>query len=548
MSRYFLTRVSIEGFRGINNEADPLVLRFQPTRVTSVFAVNAAGKTSIFDALCFALLGHVPRLALLPADQRSDRYYCNCFHTTGNASVELDVQTDDTAKTCTVRVTRDRGGVRTVTSPNHPDPQALLRGLAEPFVLLDYQKFLNFVQDTPLARGRTMGPLLGLGAYAKFAKGLEAAAEARTQRTDLGVPSLETLKASAEAAIATSTKEIAAFYETVTGGKPDSDDINALAADMHAVLAADASIAQDVAGKSLSDSDFAALLSKVSSLEAGTDRKELADVVASLVTAEKLIAAADSATWTSEQNSLVTLVKDRDALLGKTQGDLVERLMSAAKEVVTSAEWTDPKLCPLCGSRLEFDIAEHVRENLKQYQDVAANVAAIAQSWSEAGWTSRLRELETASVLALPAKSKLADKIIRAGQEGTISEADARTAAAHLQTLEQLLGTQRDSLVKRRTTLEAKLPASYVAVTARLGACKSFLESATSLGLRKKEVRAATAKLLRRELWKKFTALASATFIAAEAELAKQRLARIEPEFRSMFADIAPSSEFSPNP
>ena len=48
MPRYFLTRLSIEGFRGVNNENDPLDISFRPDAVNSVFAVNGIGKSSIF--------------------------------------------------------------------------------------------------------------------------------------------------------------------------------------------------------------------------------------------------------------------------------------------------------------------------------------------------------------------------------------------------------------------------------------------------------------------------------------------------------------------
>jgi hypothetical protein len=30
MARYYLTRLTVEGFRGVNNESDPLDVRFRP--------------------------------------------------------------------------------------------------------------------------------------------------------------------------------------------------------------------------------------------------------------------------------------------------------------------------------------------------------------------------------------------------------------------------------------------------------------------------------------------------------------------------------------
>jgi len=49
MARYFLGCLSIEGFRGINNDGDPLVLKFKSDAVNSVHAPNGVGKSSIFE-------------------------------------------------------------------------------------------------------------------------------------------------------------------------------------------------------------------------------------------------------------------------------------------------------------------------------------------------------------------------------------------------------------------------------------------------------------------------------------------------------------------
>ncbi len=43
MTRYFLTVVKIEGFRGINNEGDPLEIKFRTDAVNSIFAANGLG-------------------------------------------------------------------------------------------------------------------------------------------------------------------------------------------------------------------------------------------------------------------------------------------------------------------------------------------------------------------------------------------------------------------------------------------------------------------------------------------------------------------------
>jgi hypothetical protein len=57
VSGWYLQQLSIEGLRGINNEGAPLILKFKPDCVNSVSALNGVGKTSVFDAISYAITG-----------------------------------------------------------------------------------------------------------------------------------------------------------------------------------------------------------------------------------------------------------------------------------------------------------------------------------------------------------------------------------------------------------------------------------------------------------------------------------------------------------
>src|SRR3954449_5472054 len=95
MSRYFLRQISLEGFRGVNNSGEPLVLTFKPDCVNSIHAQNAVGKTSIFEALQFAIKGEIPRLTKLQEGEQGDRYVVNRFHPGHQATIELIFAPDD---------------------------------------------------------------------------------------------------------------------------------------------------------------------------------------------------------------------------------------------------------------------------------------------------------------------------------------------------------------------------------------------------------------------------------------------------------------------
>jgi len=88
MTRYFLTRIAIEGFRGINNDGEPLVLTFKSDKVNSVFGGNGLGKSSIYDALAYAFQGIIPKFSELPVSDAPEEYYTNRFHSARKATID----------------------------------------------------------------------------------------------------------------------------------------------------------------------------------------------------------------------------------------------------------------------------------------------------------------------------------------------------------------------------------------------------------------------------------------------------------------------------
>lgn len=146
MTRYFLGSLAIEGFRGINNDGDPLVLKFKADAVNSIHAPNGVGKSSIFEAVHFAIYGSVPRLEALQDAEQGDSYVVNKFHPGQQATIDLLFRSDDGSPDIAIRVTRNGNGIRTVTSPSgHPQPEEFLAGLQEDFVLVDYGRFAKLI-------------------------------------------------------------------------------------------------------------------------------------------------------------------------------------------------------------------------------------------------------------------------------------------------------------------------------------------------------------------------------------------------------------------
>jgi recombinational DNA repair ATPase RecF len=89
---WLLEGVSIEGFRGVNNEGAPLELKFHAEKVNSVFAPNGVGKSSIFEAVTYALTGEIPKLKRLQAVERPGDYYLNRFHSGNVGTIGLTLR------------------------------------------------------------------------------------------------------------------------------------------------------------------------------------------------------------------------------------------------------------------------------------------------------------------------------------------------------------------------------------------------------------------------------------------------------------------------
>jgi DNA repair exonuclease SbcCD ATPase subunit len=176
---WFLEQISIEGFRGINNAGDPLELNFHPEKVNSVFAPNGVGKSSIFEAVTYVLTGVIPKLEALPALERGSTYYLNRFHPADLGTISLRLRPAAAGPSLTVTVTRDRHGVRTVTTSDGSDGDALLAELNREFVLLDAKTFQRFIDETPVNRGRSFSGLLGLGSYSALRLALQGLSNTR---------------------------------------------------------------------------------------------------------------------------------------------------------------------------------------------------------------------------------------------------------------------------------------------------------------------------------------------------------------------------------
>ncbi|MCB9992248.1 MAG: AAA family ATPase [Hyphomicrobiaceae bacterium] len=548
MPRYFLKRLQIEGFRGVNNQGNPLDISFKPTAVNSVFAVNGIGKSSIFESLYYAVHGTIPKLDDLKAHERPQDYYCNRFHSGNKALIEIELEPDDGGAAVSIKVERDATGNRTVTSPSgHGDPESFLDTLNEAFALLDYRTFSRFIEESPLERGRTFSALLGLSEYSDCRQALQVVSDTRTTNTDLEMKVLATQIAGTQRAVQQSLTALRTNFEKVTG-KP-FEDVNKLdqyAAEVSRALGNVELLKEHFDGKKLEDIDFDAIKEAIKSAEGGQKRKELETAIAN-ISAMEALGTHDAKAIDEEQEKIRSLIAQRDALLEATRGDLFEKLYSAAQDVVESDAWSNDAQCPLCESELQSSISTYIKAQLTQYADTAAKAKELGEFWEGSVWRQCLSDHESAKVLGVEPKDRILAGLDTKMKSGEVSEPDVIGAIARTAALIKLVPDLLEKAQESKTKLEAELPSSLVQLTEQVEYGRQFKEALTGYNEGQSEEAKQQARLDIRERWKTFISTASSRLATAEGALSKAKIGDIDAEYKSMYKDIMQVGDVVPD-
>lgn len=547
MSRYFIAGLEVEGFRGINNEGNPLKLRFKVDAVNSVFGPNGFGKSSLYEALCFAMRGTVPKLDRLQAADQPQQFYCNRFHSGRRASIKLTLTPDDGGADIDILVERDAAGTRRVSSPSdHADPEGLLQLLREDSVLLDYMTFQRFIADSALERGRTFTALLGLSSLSEHRQALQMLASTQGLNNDLALATLEQQKRAVAAAIDAATRRIAAGCQKLLGGEwplPEPFDVNAIVTAVTKALQGVPLLRPTFENVDLLTVDFEEVKRRIREEEGGARRDRLAALLRMLA---ELEAMAPSASEDVELSQLERLVAERDAALATTRGPLFKEMFEAVDRVMRSGDWEDPAQCPACDSRPTTPAAEHVAAQLTHFDAVRGAQVRIA-AMASAGWIARLKMLEEAPVMGVEPAQRLHTALTRDCTAGVVEKAAVVAVRAAIAELERRRLAEIATLTIERRTLEAELPPSLVILTEQVEAAQRI-----RLALEERALHANTAeevgkKLSKRLSWKAFITDACQAFSDAEAELSLTRTKDLEASYKGMFKTIMSGDEVMPD-
>ncbi len=539
MPRYFLAKIVVEGFRGINNESDPLILKFKTDAVNSIFAANGIGKSSLFEALHYAIFDSVPKLDSMHGSEQSGEYYANRFHSAGNSSIEITFSSDDGSPDVEIKIERSGLGIRTVTSPSgHSNPDAFLMQLRSDLRLLDNRSFLRFIEDTPLLRGRSFSSLIGLSQISNFRQALQTLSLSRNINTDfeLGVlKQQETdLKTQLEGFV-TSTNTLHERITTKSIGLPM--DIPTVVAAITAELSKIPLLNSFFATADIQSVDFAAIQTEINKAEKNTMRVRLSEVTNQILSLESLRATTDE---TKDQAALKALIKERNIAMAQTSGPLLGQLFTATIEVLDSDEWQDEDQCPVCDSELEEPLKTTVGDKLSKYEKVDDAKKKITTNLTNSLWIKRLQKNAIDPLFGIPLKISLPKFV------NTISDADFEKSVSSLSDLDKQREILIGKLQKEKKDIEDALPPSLVELTQKVefsrrvkGIIINYVAMQTTLA-------AVTKKIELIERWKRFIVRADSDFSNAELSLSTSVTTSLETAYKDIYANITNNPEIVP--
>lgn len=163
MAKYFIKSISIEGFRGINNAGAPLVIQFQTDGVTSIFGENGKGKSSIFEAFLFSIIGRIVRFDDYHGDIKDKKTIKNLFHT-GDGSIIIEF-IDESHSITDIKVKVNANGERSISSNASANPEEFLSSLNSALNYLDYKSFEKIILTSSEDTGKLFANLVGFGGF-----------------------------------------------------------------------------------------------------------------------------------------------------------------------------------------------------------------------------------------------------------------------------------------------------------------------------------------------------------------------------------------------
>lgn len=190
MIKYSIQSISIEGFRGINNEGRPLVVQFKADGVTSIFGENGKGKSSIFEAFIFSILGRIIRFDDYHGDIFDKKSIKNIFHSGDGHIIIKFIDASNNVVDINVKV--NSNGDRSISSSTILNPNEFLAELCSSLNFIDYTSFQKIMLTSSEETGKLFSNLVGFGNFIKIKEKLDKISRTQNINNDFGKVAKET--------------------------------------------------------------------------------------------------------------------------------------------------------------------------------------------------------------------------------------------------------------------------------------------------------------------------------------------------------------------
>jgi DNA repair exonuclease SbcCD ATPase subunit len=529
---YFIKEITIEGFRGINNEGSPLKIKLKSDSVNSIFAANGTGKSSIFEAISYAIHGEIARFNDLPSGENVSEYFCNRFHSKRTGTIELSLEPEAGGSVILIKVERRHDNSRLVSSPSgHSNPEVLLAELADTISFLDQRTFLRFIEDTPLNRGRSFASLVGLERLSTMRQALETLANTRTIKTDFEIDALTTKCTNYKENIAKIHQAASAVFEPFTGNEYRDSNIQYIDNQTCLALKSNPLLSPLINSENITEIDFSQLREEVKRIEKSEKRARLGIVIQAIAALER----ANGEIKTQEHEEIITIITERQNALSSTKGPDFHRLHNLASSILQTPEWTSADICPVCLEVPDSPVQRTIASVLEQYEKIKYYDESLKTIWGKAQIRLDCQALEDLSHLELERTARLSTHFDSLFESGNISESYIADIVNYVTSLETKRVSVLEKYTQERIIIEAELPASIVDLTRDLEAAAQISAHLTNLTTINEELRILQIKLDKRLNWQRFIVKAKDTFAEAEVRVSNDKLASIENQYRFIY-------------
>ncbi|MFG1778207.1 AAA family ATPase [Micromonospora sp. NPDC049051] len=491
-------RLDMAGFTVFRDET---TVDFTDADFFALVGPTGSGKSTVLDAICFALYGTVPRWggarglanALAPSaaearvrlvfESAGSRYVATRVVRrdgrgnvkTANAGLQLMPAGFDVTKLDTGLSPDDLGEV--VAGTPAEMEQAVLEAVGLPYeqftscVVLPQGQFADFLHAKPATRQQILVNLLGLGVYEDVQKKATARAvqaEAKLEAVDQALAGLTGVDDDALAAATGRVDRMRELAEAVAGAVPELEAARATAREAGAALAAlDADLAVLAAVRA--PDGVAEVARAVASARAGADEAATAVSLAE-EREEKLRGELAAAGDESALRLLLRAYTDREKLAGEA---------AAVRAAVTGAQAEHgAAVAALAESRAAADRAEaELEAAFRAHEEAKATDQAVAlRAHLRDGATCPVCEQTVATVPAVPADSAVA--------AATAAGRAARAASKAAQSVVQ----ERDGAARELERVLLRARARQDQVQARLAELDDQLAGAAEPAVLRREL------------------------------------------------------------